>query len=189
MKNVNESFEVGDLHLVLEPRIEIDMYSSKIGKDDEICVLSFFVNDKTAAQDLVSFFENGYSFILDADISASEIKPGTYLIFVELLRRLRIIPQIFKIISDLTAASTLNKNDWKFRYVTEETYHPLTKEELKKNVPLSPKAYRERVITPIKEMQKLSGIPVYESVLKDDLDLQTIQHAAGIDKIIHKEVK
>jgi len=181
MSKVYESFEAGDLKLVLEPKIQIDEFSSKIGKDDEICVLSFIVNDRQAAIDLVDFFEKGYDFILDADISASEIKPGSYLVFVELLRRMRIIPQIFKMISDLEAASGLSRKEWKFRYVTGKEYYTLNKEELKKHVPLSPKSYRERVVTPIKEMQKLSGIPVNESFSKDDAIIQVLQHAAGID--------
>ena len=181
MTKLSESFEVGDLHLVLEPKIHIDEFCSKIGKDDEICVISFLVNDKEAAIDLVDFFEKGYDFILDADISASEIRPGSYLVFVELLRRARIIQQIFKMISDLTAASGLNKKDWKFRYVTNENYYPLTKEDLKAQVPLTPRAYKERVVEPIEEMKKLSGIPVYESFEKN-LYLQTLQHAAGIDR-------
>ena len=181
MSKVYESFEVGDLKLVLEPKIHIDEFSSKIGKDDEICVLSFIVNDRQAAIDLVDFFEKGYDFCLDADISASEVKPGTYLVFVELLRRMRIIPQIFKLVSDLEAASGLSKKNWKFRYVTGKDYYTLNKEELKKHVPLSPKSYRERVVTPIEEMQKLSGIPVNESFSREDTALQVLQHAAGID--------
>jgi len=113
MTKITEGFQVGDLKLVLEPYIEIDMYRSKIGNDDEIVVVNFLVNDKQAAIDLVTFLECGYSFILDADISTSEIKPGAYLVFVEFLRRLRIIPQIFKIISDLSASSGINKDSWK----------------------------------------------------------------------------
>ena len=178
-EQINESFEVGDLHLVLEPKLHIDEFASKIGKDDEICVLSFLINDKNAAQDIVSFIENGYDFVLDADISASEVKPGSYLVFVELLRRVRIIQQIFKMISDLSAASTLNKNEWKFRYVTDERYYPLTTDMLKKHVPLTARAYKDRVIEPIEEMKKLSGIPIYESNDKN-MELETLRHAAGI---------
>lgn len=181
-KELSESFEVGDLKLVLQPKISIDEFSSKIGKDDEICVLSFVVNDHHAAVDLVDFLEKGYDFILDADISASEITPGSYLVFVELIRRMRIIPQIFKIISDLEAASGLNKKDWTFRYVTSNTYHKLTKENLKKYVPLSARVYKEIVKKPIEEMKKLSGIQVNESFSNDDITLKVLQHAAGIDK-------
>ena len=178
-QHISESFEVGDLHLVLMPRIEIDMYASKIGKDDEICVVSFLVNDKTAAQDLVSFFENGYEWILDADISASEVKPGSYLVFIEILRRVRLIHQLLKLLSDLSAASKINKNEWKFRYVTSEKYYPLTVKALEKHVPLTARAYKDKVVAPIKEMQMLSGIPIYEHS-KKDLELEAIQHAAGI---------
>jgi hypothetical protein len=183
--SLDEGFEVNDLKLVLEPKLHIDEFQSKIGRDDEISVISFLVNDKDAASDIVTFFETGYSFILDADISASEIKPGSYLVFVELLRRARIIQQLFKMIEDLSAASGLNKDDWKFRYVTSEKYHPLTKENLKKYVPLSARAYNERVVEPIDEMKKLSGIPVYESYSKD-MVVQTIQHAAGISPATRK---
>ena len=179
---ITESFEVGDLKLILEPKIHIDEYSSKIGKDEDICVISFLINDKQAAMDIIDFIEKGYDFVLDADISASEIKPGAYLVFVELLRRLRIIPQLFKIISDLSAASGLSKKDWKFRYVTNEKYYQLTTEELKEHVPLSTRAYKETVITPIKEMKQLSGITVNESIDADNKKLQALQHAAGIDK-------
>lgn len=179
MSNLSENFEVGDLKLVLEPKIHIDEFCSKIGKDNEIIVLSFLVNDKQAAIDMVDFFEKGYDFILDADISASEIKPGSYLVFVELLRRLRVVHQLFKMISDLQAASELNMKDWKFRYVTDDDYYPLTKEALKEHVPLTPKSYKELVSEPIEEMKKLSGIPVIEEV-PNDLAMQSLQHAAGI---------
>jgi hypothetical protein len=184
-KTLSEGFGVGDLKLVLEPYLEIDMYKSKIGKDDEICVINFLVNDKQAAIDLVDFIEKGYNFCIDADISSTEFKPGSYFVFVELLRRLRIIPQIFKIISDLSAASELNLNKWKFRYVTSDEQYPLTKEELKKHVPLSPKAYKETVVTPIEEILKLSGVPIKESFSKDET-LQSLQHAAGIDSLKNK---
>lgn len=179
-QNLVESFEVGDLKLVLEPKLHIDEFCSQIGKDNEIIVISFLVNDKEAATDIVDFLEKGYDFILDADVSASEVKPGSYLVFVELLRRNRVVHQIFKIISDLQAASGLNIEDWKFRYVTDnDKYYPLTKEALKAHVPLSPRAYKDVVVTPVEEMKKLSGIPVYENIEKD-LDIQAIQHAAGI---------
>ena len=99
---------------------------------------------------------------------------------MEILRRSRLIPQLFKIISDLSAASKLNNNEWRFRYVTDENYYPLTKEEIKKHVPLSPGAYNKAVKTPVDEMKTLSGIPIYETY-PNSLEIQTIQHAAGID--------
>ena len=181
MTQIKEGFSVGDLKLVLEPKIHIDEFCSKIGKDNEIIVISFLINDRQAAIDVVDFLEKGYEFILDADISASEIRPGSYLIFVEILRRSRIIQQLFKIISDLSASSGLNKDEWKFRYVTDDDYYPLTAEEIKKHVPLSPGAYTKTVKTPVEEIQKLSGIPIYETTSNDPA-IQALQHAAGINK-------
>lgn len=184
MKILNEKFEVGDLFLVLEPKIHIDEYKSKIGRDDEVCVISLLVNDQQASKDLVDFLEKRYNFILDADISASEIRPGSYLVFIELLRRNRVIEQLLKILSDLVAASKIEIKNWKFRYVTDEEYYPVTKEELKKHVPLSPKAYKKTVNEPIKEIKQLSGLPIHESIKMTE-DLQALQHAAGIP--LHKK--
>lgn len=176
----NESFEVGDLKLVLTPIIGIDFYCSKIGKDSDIVVLDFLVNDKQAAADLVTFFETGYAWILDADISTSEIRPGHYLVFVEILRRNRLINQIFKIVSDLSAASGLDRKDWKFHYVSaDDKFYPLRKETIKAHVPLSPKSYKDTVVEPVDEIKELSGIPVDKEIPKDE-DIQSIQHAAGI---------
>jgi len=174
-----EGFCCGDLVGVLMPSIHIDEFRSKIGKDDNIIVISFLVNDHQAAMDLVNFLEIGEEWILDADISSSEIKPGSYLVFIELLRRQRVIEQILKIISNLRAASGLSPEDWRFRYINEEDYHPLTAEELKKHVPLSPKSYRDKVIKPIEDMKALSGIQTNEEYVHDNL-IETLLHASGL---------
>lgn len=179
MKKLNESFEVSDLKYVLSPKLHFDEFCSKIGKDDDIAVISFLVHDKSAALDLISFFENGYDFILDADISASEIEPGSYLVYVEILRRRRLISQIFKLISDLSAASQLKSADWKFKYMDSEKYLPLTEINLKTYVPLNPRSYREHINKPIENLKQLSGIKT-EGYISNDPLIQTLMHAAGI---------
>jgi hypothetical protein len=183
---VLESFEISDLKFVLEPSIHIDEFCSKIGKDDEIAVISFLVNDKRAALDVIGFFENGYDFILDADISASEIKPGSYLVYVEILRRRRLITQIFQLISDLSAASQLKQNEWKFKYMDDE-YHPLSEKNLKLFVPLSPRNYREQINRPIDNLKQAAGIKT-ESYVSTDPLIQTLMHAAGIPYDIKKHI-
>lgn len=172
-------FEVNDLKLVLEPKLHIDEFCSKIGSDADIIVISFLVNDKQASIDLVDFFEKGYNFILDADISTSEIKPGSFLVFIELLRRQRVVDQLFNILEDLEASSGINKNEWKFKYVTNEKYFPLTKENFISIVPLSPKSYKEHINKPINEIKELAGIPINEHIEKNQA-IQKLQHAAGI---------
>jgi len=178
-KLVESGFGVGDLKNVLSNSIHVDEFKSKIGKDDNILVISFMVNDHQASIDLVNFLEVGYDEILDADISSSEIKPGSYLVFIELLRRRRVIEQILEIVSDLQAASGIKPEDWRFRYINDEEYHPLNAEELKKHVPLSPKSYRDKIIKPIADMKALSGIDVKEEYVHDDL-IETLLHASGL---------
>jgi hypothetical protein len=182
MKKIIEAFEVNDLKGVLVPKLHLDQYSSKIGTDEQILVLSFLINDKQAAIDIVDFFEKGYDFILDADISSSEITPGSYLVFVELTRRLRNIEQIFTLINDLSAASGLNIKEWKFQYINQDVYHPLTKKELKDVVPLTARSYKEHINNPIKEMKVLSGLSVTEQYSEDEYILK-LKHAAGIDYV------
>ncbi len=72
----------GDLKDMVYDIFEIDSYKSKMGSDEEIVTLSFSVNDKHAAEDLSSFFEKGYSFILDADATSGEQSDGTFKVFV-----------------------------------------------------------------------------------------------------------
>lgn len=180
MKKIYEGFQVSDLVNVLENRIHIDQFSSKIGKDEDIIVLSFLVNDKQAALDLVEFIEIGYNWVLDADVSDSELKPGSYLVFVEILRRRRVIDQIFLLLSDLSAASQLNINDWEFLYMNEDKYHKLTADELKLHVPLYPRAYKERFNKPIENIKKLSGLQTENYQYKKDEIIEQLQFNAGI---------
>lgn len=179
MENIFESFEVGDLKLVLQPLLHIDEFKSKLGKDDKNIVVSFLIDDKNAAADLVDFLERGYEFVLDADVSASEIKPGSYLVFLEISRRRRVFTQLVKILSDLSAASGLSINKWKFKYMKEEGYFPLTVEQFKQKVPLSPKAYRDKFLQPIDDLKVSAGLPVTGDIDHTN-ETRILQHAAGI---------
>ena len=53
----NEGLEHGDLARLIAKRITIDEYKSKIGEDEEIIVITFTVDGKNPAEDLVSFLE------------------------------------------------------------------------------------------------------------------------------------
>jgi hypothetical protein len=179
IQKLHENFGVKDLVNVLEPKIHIDEFCSKIGKDDDIMVISFLVNDRQASEDLIDFFERGYDFILDADISDSELRPGSYLVFIELRRRYRVIEQIFRLLSDLSAASQLNLTDWMFKYMNDNHHFSLTAENLKKYVPLSPKVYNEYFHKPIEEIKELAGLPVNKTFNKDII-IEKIMRQAGI---------
>ena len=79
--------EYKDMEGIVKPKIHIDQFKSKMGEDDDVSVISFYVENEKAAEDLMSWFERGYDFILDADRSPGEIKPNKYLVYVEMRRR------------------------------------------------------------------------------------------------------
>ena len=159
-KRLFEGFEVNDLKNVLHDKIHIDEFNSKVGDDDQNIVVSFMVDDRSAAEDLIDFLERGYDYILDADLSTSEVRPGSYLVFVEIPRRSQFFDQITEIISDLQAASNIDPTTWEFRYLRDETYLPLTRENILKYVPISPRAYRERFMTSLDEVRVAAGVPI-----------------------------
>ena len=76
-----------DLEGQLKDKITVDEYAAKMGKDSDIVTITFTTNSKLAAQDLVTWFERGYDFVLDASVSDGEIEPGKWLVFVEMDRR------------------------------------------------------------------------------------------------------
>ena len=179
MNKLTEGFEIGDLKLVLEPKIHFDEFKSKMGKDSDVLVISFLINDKQAGADLIDFFERGYDFILDADISDSELRPGSYLVFVEMLRRKRAIEQVFRLLSDLSAASQINPTEWKFKYFTDEDYYPLTPGNLKLYVPLSPRAYKNIAGRVVEDIKVLSGLPV-EQYKPLDGEIEKLMFNSGL---------
>ena len=96
-----ESLSFKDLDGLLKPTIHVDEFSSKMGDDDDIIVVSFFVRDAQAAKDLMMWFEKGYDFVLDADRSPGEIRPGRYLVYVELRRRSTAGGNVEQLLDDL----------------------------------------------------------------------------------------
>jgi hypothetical protein len=174
---LNEALEYRDLEGMMKPTIHVDEFSSKMGDDDEIVVVSFFVRSKEAARDLVNWFEKGYDFVLDADQSPGEIKPGRFLVYVEMRRRSTVGRRVEEMLKDLESLTEYTVEDWTMHY-NDETY-PFSVEQFDKVVPLSPKDYRARKETGLNEMRAAAGIdpkPIYER----DRDMRELQNAAGI---------
>ena len=96
-----ESLEFKDMEGLLKPTIHVDEFSSKMGDDDDIIVVSFFLRDAQAAKDLMNWFEKGYDFVLDADRSPGELKPNRYLVYVEIRRRSTAGGNVETLLSDL----------------------------------------------------------------------------------------
>lgn len=143
-------------------KIHVDEFKAKMGDDSDIVVISFKSTYKDQAQDLVNFLEKGYDWILDADVSAGELDDGSYLIFIEALRRPTIPNKIVKLLNDMQNLTGISAEDYKFKYHKDLDYTPLTLEILNSKIPLDPRKYRKLNKT------------------QDDVDLENMQMAAGL---------
>jgi hypothetical protein len=173
-----ESLEFKDMEGLIKPTIHVDEFSSKMGDDDDIIVVSFFVRDPQAAKDLMQWFEKGYDFVLDADRSPGEIKPNRYLVYVELRRRSTAGGNVETLLSDLNTLTEFDVADWTMHYKNKQV--PFSRDEFDRLVPLTPRAYRERYEKDLNEMRAQAGLPTKHIYDQDDRDLQAIQSAAGI---------
>ena len=174
-----ESLGFRDLEGLLKPTIHVDEFSSKMGDDDDIIVISFFVRDAQAAKDLMMWFEKGYDFVLDADRSPGEIRPGRYLVYVELRRRSTAGGNVEQLLDDLNTLTEFEDSAaWTMHYRDQEI--PFSRDAFDATVPLTPRAYRERYEKDLNEVRVAAGLPVVTSYDKRDRALQIIQSAAGI---------
>lgn len=139
MPRLNEGLLAGDLKFLVDNIFEVDSYASKMGEDKDIVVISFTVNSKDPANDLVEFVENGYDFVLDADVSPGELSDGKYKVFVEIERNQRIPEQLLELLNGVSNLTEIN--DFKFRYY--KSFHSLeaTKENLDGTIPKSKNDY------------------------------------------------
>jgi hypothetical protein len=174
-----ESLGFKDLDGLLKPTIHVDEFSSKMGDDDDIIVVSFFVRDAQAAKDLMMWFEKGYDFVLDADRSPGEIRPGRYLVYVELRRRSTAGGNVEQLLDDLNTLTEFEDSTaWTMHYRDQEI--PFSRDAFDSTVPLTPRAYRERYEKDLNEVRVAAGLPVVTTYDRQDRALQTIQTAAGI---------
>lgn len=172
-----EALEYKDMVGVLKPTIHIDEFASKMGDDDDIIVISFFVRNQQAAQDLANWFEKGYDWVLDADVSPGEIRPGRYLVYIEIRRRSTAGEKISTAIEDLNTLTEFDADQWIMHYDGKE--YPFSRGEFDRRVPLTPKEYRRRKESDLNEMRTAAGI-VPKSIYDQDSEIRSIQSAAGI---------
>jgi hypothetical protein len=134
-----ESLHAKDLRDMVKKVFEIDSFKSKIGNDQDICVLSFTVDQSDPAKDLENFFEMGYSFVLDADVSPGETDDGTYRVYVELERTRHVVEQILELVEGIEKLTGMD--DMRFRFFKSFKSHDATLENLKAIVPTDKDSY------------------------------------------------
>ena len=172
-----ESLEYKDLDGLMKPTIHVDEFSSKMGDDDDIITLSFFLRDNQAAKDLMSWFEKGYDFVIDADKSPGEIKPNRYLVYVEMRRRSTAGANVEMLLDDLSTLTEFKKDDWTMHYNDKD--YEFSRDTFDSVVPLSPKEYRKRFESEMNEMRVAAGLEAKQIYERDNV-MKTLQSAAGI---------
>lgn len=178
-KIINESLDYMDLEGQLEPRITIDEYAAKMGKDSEIVTVAFTVNSEAVGEDLVDWLERGYDFVLDAQVSDGEITTGKYLVFVELSRRSKTPERIIELLSDLETLTGLDVHDWTVE-IDDEDYEA-SEDIIKQKIALSPKEYREEEQDEsLNEMRTIANLPVTKVRPEVDKELRDFKTIAGL---------
>jgi len=159
--------ENGDFKRLVHDELHIDEFKSKLGEDEDVCVVSFKVRGKDPAQDLVDFIEKGYEWVIDADVSSGEMDDGDYIVFVECDRTPEVPKQIFSMMKDIVNVTHQKTNNWRVRYYKGESEHELSEDTLAELIPTTPAAYRQRFN--IKDVEKSS-----------DNELDKLKAAAGV---------
>jgi len=172
------AIEYKDLVGLVKPVVFIDEFEPKMGEVSDIIVVSFFVRDQQAANDLMNWWEKGYDFVVDADVSPGELKPGRYLVYVEIRRRSNAGQNVWQLLSDLNTLTEFEPEDWTLVYRDEEV--PFTREAFDKLVPRTPKDVESEISEELNEMRQAAGLAVKTYWDRKDPDLLAIQSAAGI---------
>ena len=141
---LSEGLEQGDLDRLVHRKLHVDEFKSKMGSDADIIVLSFKVDGKEPARDLMNFIERGYDWILDADISSGELDDGQYLVFAELERDPASAKYIYQLMSDIMNLTDTDLSDWKFQYRKNSREHDITSDNIADTIPMTPESYRSK---------------------------------------------
>lgn len=187
---INEGLDYHDLEGQVEPIVSVDEYAAKMGKNSEIVTVAFIVNSQAAGSDLVEWFERGYSWILDAQVSEGELRPGKYVVFVEMNRRSTVPEHIIELLDDLYTLTDIPLKDWTVK-INDEDYDA-DEEVIKQVITISPHEYRENVDddlndqaiedeAELNEMRERAGIqakPIYAD--KQDAELRAFKSIAGL---------
>lgn len=178
--NLFEGLEHGDLKRLVHPELHIDEFKSKLGDDKNIIVLSFKIDGKEPAEDLVNFFEKGYEPVIDSDVSAGEMDDGDYIVFVEIERKPAAIDNIVQLMEELMNLTGQKLSDWRVRYFKEHREKYFSREALQELVPVTPEDYEAQYNdSAIDDIREAAGLAVPARAPKTD-QLQAIRAAAGI---------
>jgi len=177
---LKEGLDKGDMVGFLEPHVSIDEYAAKMGPDHDVVTLAFIVKSKMVGEDLVSWFEKGYDFVLDASTSEGELAPGKYVVFVEMERRSRVPERIIQLLNELETLTDMPLSDWVLQI--DDTDYPAEEKVIKDNIILNPNLYKteKEKETELNEMRHRAGLDTKNIYGAKDALLKDFITAAGL---------
>ena len=143
-KHLQEGLRSGDLKDQVSELFTVDRYKSKMGEDRDIVVLGFRVKEKHPAADLMEFIERGYSFILDADMSAGEEQDGQYQVFVEIERTPALPGQLNELLNGV--GQLCDCYDWRFQYQKSPNGIEFDKQSVTEHIPMTQEDYDSKIL-------------------------------------------
>lgn len=177
---LREGLEQNDLKRMVHTEMHIDEFKSKLGRDEDVVVISFKVKGKEPGNDLVNFIEKGYDWVIDADVSSGEMDDGDYIVFVECERNSEIAANIVTMMKDVVNLTGHKLSDWRVRYYHDTKDHDLDVDTLKKLIPVTSEEYDRKFGTrDIDAMKDAAGIKSTKKAPKNDYT-ETLRRLARI---------
>lgn len=180
--NLFEGLEADDLARLIHPELHVDEFKSKLGDDCDIVVLSFKIDSKEPANDLVSFIEKGYSWVVDADVSAGEMDDGSYIVFVEIDRKEGLAENVMTLMTDLMNLTGQDLEDWRVRYYKSHKEQQLSQEAIESLIPNTPEKYEAAYgQDAIDKLKTAAGVAVDTKAPKNEYT-ESLRNLAGIHR-------
>jgi hypothetical protein len=168
-----------DLKGQLRDEITVDEYAAKMGMDSDIVTVTFTTHSNLAAKDLVTWFERGYDFVLDASVSEGEIEPGIWLVFVEMERRSKVPSRICTLLADLETLTDIKLDEWSVDIEGDNI--AADEERIREKMILNPNEYKAEKESDEKlnEFRELAGIET-KRVYHEDEYTKNLKAIAGM---------
>ena len=180
MSILNESLDYLDMEGQVKDTVTVDEYAAKMGQDKDIVTLTFIVNSKLAAEDLVAWFERGYDWVLDASVSDGELEPGQWLVFVEVDRRSKVPDRIVTLLDDMGTLTGYKLKDWTVEVEGDEV--DADPELIRQKMILNPNQYEDKTEgteEKMNEMRIRAGIEPKVSYVEDEY-IKNLKAIAGM---------
>ena len=179
MIRLREGLEGGDLKRLVHTEMHVDEFKSKLGRDEDVVVISLKVIGKEPATDIVNFVEKGYEWVIDADVSSGEMDDGDYIVFIECDRDPSVASNVMSMMHDLMNLTEQDIGEWRVRYRNGRE-RPLSEETLEDLIPKTPSEYKQQFgHQEIDKLKATAGVKVTTKAPKNDMT-ESLRIAAGI---------